>query len=142
MRLFDKIQEDYREAILNLNEFGEEVTYVSKAYEKFLMDTEESYIQDVDENYIVVDYTEETSKTIKALPFRSTITPNEQNANRTIVREMEILILCDEEYGIPSVKKGEDIISVPVQIGQDPVDFVVGAIIEKDEAIYRLRLMR
>jgi hypothetical protein len=142
MKFLDKVKEDYKIAVVNTDEFGEEVTYLSEGVTELLGDIQDNYILDIDDNYIQVGGSDSIEKVIKAMITRRGLVPNEQNVSRIVSREIEILISTDPDEGIATIKKGRDKVRVALYTGQPAVEFFVASVLEKDEAMARLLLMR
>jgi len=142
MKFLDKVKEDYKIAVVNTDEFGENVTYIPASEILILADKNDNYVVDSDGCYIGVGENAFEEKTIKAQIFRRGLFPNEQNVSRIVSREIEILISTDPDEGIQDIKKGQDKVRLALSIGQSEIEFFVASIIEKDTAMARILLMR
>jgi len=118
-------QDDLRLAMLNTEEFAETVVYTKAAGYDYL-----------------VDKASQENKSIKAFVVREQLGPTLQNNSRNLNREMEIYILNNATYGVTVVRKGQDKVAIPVQIGESAVEFNVADILDQDDVAFHLLLTR
>ncbi len=101
-------------AISNLNEFGEEGTYVQSGI----------------------------SKAVSVMVNRQRISPANEDSGRTLVGQMEVSIPNSEDLGMASVIKGQDRLFIPETIGGPDVEYLVIDILSQDEGMWHLLLQK
>lgn len=115
MTFQDQTLNDAKDCLMNTDEFAEEVVYTPYGG---------------------------SAKTVDAIVVREQIQKNEQALGQIGERVFELYILNDATLGVTSVKKGQDIVSLPVLIGGSSVNFSVVDIISKDDALWHLSIQR
>lgn len=80
------------------------------------------------------------AKSIKSIVDRKRILPAGENSGRTLTNQVEIMIANDPTYGVSSVNKGGDTVSLPERIGGTSKSWVVADILEQDEGCWHLLL--
>lgn len=102
--------EDAKNALLNTNEFAEEITYAP--YGKW-------------------------PKVIKALVIRERLDPGSENMGRSLRNEAEVYILNDEADGVTLIDKKNDRITIAGPGGEEVISRI-SEILDKDAATWRL----
>lgn len=115
MTFKQKLSEDAKNIFTNTDEFAETITYTPSGG---------------------------SSKTIKASIFRDRLDAGNQDRNRTLTRQAEIMIANDSTYGVTFVTRAGDYVSFPVYIGGAAVDWSVIDILSHDEGMWRLLVER
>ncbi|MDD4980696.1 MAG: hypothetical protein PHC54_05460 [Candidatus Omnitrophica bacterium] len=111
----EQLVSDAVNIFLNADEFAETITYLPKGGEEIL---------------------------IRAIVDRNQISPAGEDSGRLLQNQIRISIANSETYGVISVNKGEDIVSLPERIGGADVDFVVADVISQDEGMWTLLLQK
>ena len=107
---FKELQlEDAKNALLNTDEFAEEIKYAS--YGKWPV-------------------------TIKAVIVRERLDPGSENMGRSLRNEAEVYILNDETEGIVSIDKKRD--RITLQESNEEVTARISEVLGKDDALWRL----
>jgi len=83
-----------------------------------------------------------TAKSIKAIIDRRRIIPAGEDSGRTLINQVEIVIANDSTYGVSSVNKGGDTVSLPERIGGVNVTWTVSDIVKQDEGSWQLLLTK
>ena len=101
-------------------------------------------ILNTDEFAVEIVYTpfDQDAKTIKAIIVRGSIEPGSEDQGRILQKQAEIHIANDADVGVSSVDISGDIVSFPVRIGEDAVDWAVIEIIKKDVGLWQLKVQR
>ena len=115
MALKQGLSQDIINCFLNTDEFAEEIAYTPKGG---------------------------LPKTIKALVNRRRIEPATEDSSRTLYKEVEIIIANDPVYGVASVNKGQDEVSLPEVMGGPVISWVVVDILSQDEGAWQLLLQK
>jgi len=115
MALKQGLSQDIINCFLNTDEFAEEIAYTPKGG---------------------------SPKTIKALVNRRRIEPATEDSSRTLYKEVEIIIANDPVYGVASVNKGQDEVSLPEVMGGPVISWVVVDILSQDEGAWQLLLQK
>jgi len=115
MAFKDNLAQDAAKIFLNSDEFAEEITYTPKGG---------------------------AAKVIKALVNRKRIDPAYEDAGRILLNQFEIFIANDETFGIASINKGGDLVSLAEFIGGAAIDWVVADILGQDEGVWHLLLQK
>lgn len=113
--LKDQLAVDMVNLFLNENEFAEYIAYTPKGGEE---------------------------KTIKAIVDRRRIAPAGEDTGRLLEGQVEIIIANNETYGVSSVNKGGDKVTLPERIGGALIDFTVIDILNQDEGMFQLLLQK
>lgn len=79
---------------------------------------------------------------IRAIVDRQIISPAGEDTGRLLQNQVKITIANSETYGVISVNKGEDKVSLPERIGGPDVDFIVIDILSQDEGMWSLLLQK
>ncbi len=114
MTFKDRIKSDVVNIFLNENEFAEEITYTPKGG---------------------------SAKTIKAIVDRKVLNPAAETANRIFIDEVDIPIATDATYGVVTVNRGGDKVTLPDENGVSRT-YNVGDIIGNDNGAWRLLLRK
>jgi hypothetical protein len=115
MALKEGLSQDIINCFLNTDEFAETIIYAPKGG---------------------------VSKDIKAIVNRRRIEPAAEDSSRTLYREVEIIIANDPIYGVSSVNKGQDEVSLSEVIGGPAISWVVVDIMNQDEGAWQLLLQK
>ena len=110
-----QVKNDVINCLLNSDEFGELITYTPKG---------------------------STGKSIKAQVFRQGIIPASEDTGRVLQSQVEIIIANDATYGVTSINKGGDTVSLPERIGGSSITFSVADILKQDEGLWHLLLQK
>ncbi len=108
---------DMANTILNVNEFGESITYVDKS---------------------------STEKTIKAIVERGRLDHGQEGGDFA-GKEIEILIANHATNGMTSINTGEtgqDTVKVPEFVGQAAIVWRVAEIVKNDDTTWTLRCVK
>lgn len=97
-------------------------------------------ILDTDEMAELITYTPfgGTPKTIKAVVIREPLKTRSMDDNRTLDRECQIHIANDASAGVTAVNTRFDKVSLPVNEGEVNVNWLVSAVVSKDEGMWHL----
>jgi hypothetical protein len=109
--LKDQLAVDMVNLFLNENEFAEYIVYTPKGG---------------------------VEKTIKAIVDRQRINPAGEDTGRSLQGQIEITIANNETYGISTIIKGGDKVTLPEKIGGDLIDYLVIDILAQDDGMWRL----
>ena len=115
MSFKELIKSDSINTILNSDELAEEITYTP-----------------LDQDPI----------TINAVVSRDLIDLGSEDQGRILQKQAEICIAYDADDGVSSVNINGDIVSFPVRIGEDAVDWAVIKVLKKDQGLWQLKLQR
>jgi len=116
MSFKDRLLADVKYTILNLDEFGENVSYTPFG---------------------------NSPKLIKAIVRRDRLDSPGQDQSRLLAKQCEVWIANDNEAGILAVTKGEDLISMPVyEEAGSAVDWRVIEVLHKDHGLWHLLVQR
>ena len=115
MTFKSQLGQDAVNVFLNGNEFSEQVTYAPKGG---------------------------SAKLIYAIVTRQRISPAGEDAGRTLINQAEIMIANDATYGVTTINKGGDKVSLPERIGGTSIDWTVADILDQDEGCWRLLLQK
>ena len=115
MTLKTQLKNDTLNCLLNLDEFGELITYTPKGG---------------------------TAKSIRAVVDRRRIIPAGEDSGRTLINQVEIVIANEATYGVSSINKGGDLVSLPERIGGALVNWVVADILRQDDGAWHLLLTK
>ncbi|MFA5316198.1 MAG: hypothetical protein WC369_02100 [Dehalococcoidales bacterium] len=115
MSFKDAIKEDATAVFLNTNEFAETIVYTPK---------------------------NGVGKSIKAIVDRERISPADEDSGRVLLNQVKILIANDATYGVISIVKGTDQVSLPEVVGGTAIDWVVMDILGQDEGMWQLLLQK
>jgi hypothetical protein len=110
-----QLNDDVVNCFLNTDEFGEPISYTPKGG---------------------------TAKSIKAQVFRQGIAPASEDTGRVLQSQVEIIIANDATYGVTSINKGGDTVSLPERIGGSNVTFSVADILKQDDGLWHLLLQK
>lgn len=77
-------------------------------------------------------------KSIKAIVTRKRLDPDSQDQGRLLSNQVEICIANDSAYGVTTINKGQDKISLPAVIGGSNSDWLIIDIVDHDSAMWRL----
>lgn len=106
---------DAANAILNGDEFAETIAYTPKGG---------------------------AAKSIKAIVERKRISPASEDTGRTLIDQVEIFIANDATYGVTSINKGGDTVSLPERIGGSNITWSVTDILSQDPGIWHLLITK
>lgn len=97
-----------------------------------------------DELAVEIIYTplDQDAKTIKAIVVRELIEPGSEDQGRMLQKQAEIHIANDVDDGVSSVNINGDMVSFPVRIGDDAVDWAVIEVVKKDSGLWQLKVQR
>ena len=115
MTFKDQMKSDAANVFLNTDEFAEVITYTPKGG---------------------------TAKQIPASVNRRWLDSSNQDAGRLLKDQVEISIANHPEFGVESINKGGDQVSMPLVIGGPNVDFLVVDILKEDEGMWQLLLQK
>jgi hypothetical protein len=115
MSFKDQMKVDFVACVLNTDECAEDITYTPKGA---------------------------TAKPIKAIVERKGISPAGENSGRILIDQVEIIIANDAVYGVASINKGGDTVSLPDRIGGTITTYRVAHILAQDVASWHLLLER
>lgn len=115
MSFKDIIKSDAINTILNTDELAEEISYTPL---------------------------DQDAKTIKAVVVRERIELGSEDQGRILQKQCEIYIANDETAGVDSINKNGDIVSFPIRIGEDAVDWAIVDILKKDDGMWHLLMQR
>jgi len=85
---------------------------------------------------------DQDAKTIKAIVVRELIEPGSEDQGRMLQKQAEIHIANDVDDGVSSVNINGDMVSFPVRIGDDAVDWAVIEVVKKDSGLWQLKVQR
>jgi len=85
---------------------------------------------------------DQDAKTIKAVVVREPIEPGSEDQGRILQKQAEIHIANDADEGVSSVNINGDMVSFPVRIGEDAVDWALIKIVKKDSGLWQLKVQR
>jgi len=111
----DQVKADFLANVLNTNECAESISYTPKGA---------------------------PAKTITAIVDRKGISPAGENSLCTLIDQVEIIIANDAAYGVASINKGGDTVSLPDRIGGTNVTFRVAHILNQCPVSWHLLLER
>jgi len=115
MTLKAQIINDSVSCFLNNDEFAEMITYTPKGG---------------------------VGKSIRAQVFRRGIVPASEDTGRVLQGQVEIYIANDATYGVTSINKGGDTVSLPERTGGVSVTYSVADILQQDEGLWHLLLQK
>ena len=115
MSFKDNLKRDALNSFLNVDEFAEAISYTPKGG---------------------------TQKTIKAIVNRKRLNPASEDTGRILQNTIEIFITNDLTYGLASINKGGDKVTLPEVIGGSDVNYVVVDILGEDDGIWHLLLQK
>jgi hypothetical protein len=115
MTLKTKMAADTLQTFLNTNEFAEDITYVPYGG---------------------------TNKSIKAVLIRRGLDPAGEDTGRIMHNQVEIMIARDINYGMTSIKKGQDKVILPANIGGDDDIWLVVDILGQDDGMWHLLVQK
>jgi hypothetical protein len=81
-------------------------------------------------------------KLMPAIIDRSQISPAGEDTGRILKNQVNISIANNDLYGVISIIKGADKVSLPERIGGSNVDFLVADILRQDEGMWELLLVK
>lgn len=81
-------------------------------------------------------------KTIKAIVDRNRLEPAGEDTGRLLKDQATITIANNETYGVITIKKGEDKVTLLDRIGGELVDYLVMDILSQDEGMWELLLQK
>lgn len=113
MSFKDQLKSDSLNTFLNTDEFAENIAYTQKGG---------------------------TAKNIKAVIERKRLSPASEDSGRTLIDQVEIIIANDATYGMTSINKGGDMVSLPERIGGGNITYIVSDILSQDEGLWHLLL--
>lgn len=111
----EQLKNDAANVFLNSDEYAEWITYTPKGG---------------------------AAKRIKAQIFRKQISPASEDAGRTLLNQVEIIIANNAAYGVTSINKGGDTVSLPERIGGENITWRVANILDQDEGLWHLLLQK
>lgn len=111
MTFKQQLPQDGLNSFLNLDEFAESIVYTPSGG---------------------------SPKEIKAIVTRSRLQPDDQAQGRQMSRQCIIEIMNDSTYGVTTVSKGNDQVSLPVHTGEVSVTWRVLDIMHKDDGMWKL----
>lgn len=115
MSFKDNLLNDAKNTFLNTSELAEEISYTPL---------------------------DQDSKTINAIVVRESIELGSEDQGRILQKQCQIYIANDETAGVDSINKNGDIVSFPIRIGEDAVDWAIVDILKKDEGMWHLLMQR
>lgn len=115
MALKQGLSQDIINCFLNTDEFAEAITYTPKGG---------------------------SAKEIKAIVNRRRVEPANEDSNRSLYKEVEIIIANDPTHGVSSINKGQDEVSLPEVIGGPAISWVVVDILNQDDGAWQLLLQK
>jgi len=97
-----------------------------------------------DEFAEVISYVQKgvAAKSIKAIVERKRISPASEDSGRTLIDQVEIIIANDATYGVASINKGGDTVSLPERIGGTSITWSVADILNQDSGTWHLLLTK
>lgn len=107
----EQLAADAVNALLNVDEFAEAIVYTPK---------------------------NGTPKSIKAIVERRRVSPAGEDSGRVLENQAEIFIANNATYGVTSIKKGEDKVSLPERLGQADINWIVADVLGQDDGMWRL----
>lgn len=81
-------------------------------------------------------------KSIEVIVNRKRLDPADEDSGRVLLNQIDIYIANDSAYGVTSINKGFDKVSLPAAIGGTAIDWVVVDIMDQDEGIWKLLLQK
>lgn len=111
----DAIKEDVKATFLNTDEHAENIVYTPK---------------------------NSAGRVIKAIIDRQRLSPADEDSGRVLLNQVKISIVNDATYGVTSVIKGTDTVSLPAVIGGTAIIWVVMDILGQDDGTWNLLLNR
>ena len=115
MTLKSLMMNDMSNTFLNTDEFGESITYVTKAG---------------------------VEKSISAVVSRGRLDPDEETAGRSLSDEIEIRIANDSTAGVTSVDAGFDKVKVPEYLGEAADTWRIVEILSHDASMWHLKCVK
>lgn len=116
---------------------------VSSFKEQLVFDAVNVFLRS-DEFAETITYTPKdgVEKLIRAIVDRQQISPAGEDTGRILQNQVKISIANSETYGVISIIKGGDKVSLPERIGGPDVDFLVVDILSQDEGMWQLLLQK
>jgi hypothetical protein len=92
----------------------------------------------------IITYTPKdgTGLLMRAIVDRSQLTPAGEDTGRILKNQIRIFIANNGTYGMTSINKAGDKVSLPERIGGANVDFLVTDILAQDEGMWELLLVK
>ncbi len=115
MSLKNQLNNDLINTFLSEDEFAESITYTPKGG---------------------------SPKILSAIVNRKRLIPDSETTGRILTNQIEIIIANDSAYGVTSINKGGDQVSLPERIGELAINWIVADILDHDEGAFHLLLTK